>query len=175
LALATIQPAPATAAEAGPLDGSNGASHINGANGQPETILQLITDHKAADAATDKAMRHYGDMEEAIPEEQRAGYLCGREVTEVSTDDPRWTAACYRFNDTFSKTDDIALAMLDTPIASVEGLAALMAYAGEKAELGYMWPEEIVDETFDGQPRNWERWVLVKAAATMRQPNAVAA
>jgi hypothetical protein len=104
------------------------------------------------------------------PSNRRSRLFCGREVTEVSTDDPRWTAACHRFNDTFSKTDDIALA-----IASVEGLAALMAYAGEKAERGYMWTEEIVDETFDGQPRNWERWVLVKAAATMRQLNAVAA
>jgi hypothetical protein len=150
-----------------------GASQI--ASEQPEAVLQLIANHKVADAATDEAMRHYGDMEEAIPEEHRRGYLCGFKVTEVSTDDPRWTAACHRFNDTFSKSDEIALAMLDTPITSVEGLAALMAYAGEKAERGYMWPEEIVDETFDGQPRDWERWVLIKAAATMRELKTVAA
>jgi hypothetical protein len=94
-------------------------------------------------------------------------YAC--EVTEVSTDDPRWTAACHRFNDAFQKSDEIACAMLDAPITSLEGLAALMAYAGEKAERGYLWPEGIVNDTGDDQPRDWERWVLMKAAATMRQ------
>jgi hypothetical protein len=45
LALATIPPAPAADAPAG-------------AASKPDAILELIADHKAADAATDEAMRH---------------------------------------------------------------------------------------------------------------------
>jgi hypothetical protein len=59
--------------------------------------------------------------------------------------------------------------MLDTPIKSIEGLVALTAYAGEHSEQGLFWPEEIVDERIGDKPRDWERWVLMKAAATMRQ------
>jgi hypothetical protein len=49
-----------------------------------------------------------------------------------------------------------------------------MAYAGEQAERGYLWPEGIVDEMVDDQPKDWERWVPMKAAAKMRQLSAVA-
>jgi hypothetical protein len=95
-------------------------------------------------------------------------------VDEVGADDPRWTAACHRFCDSFGKSDEIALAMLDTPINSIEALAVLMAYAGEHSEQGLLWPEEIVDESVDDKPRDWERWILMKAAETMRQLSLVA-
>jgi hypothetical protein len=101
------------------------------------------------------------------------GYIDGDEVCEVSKDDPRWTAACHRFDVAFRRSDEIALAMHRS--RALRGLAALMAYAGEQAEQGYLWPERIVDETVDDQPRDWERWVLIKAAATTRQLSAAAA
>jgi hypothetical protein len=161
LALATIPPAPA-------------ADALAGAAKKPEAILGLIADHKAAIAATDDAMRHYEDLEQTVPEDRRRGDFFGGKVEEVATDDPLWRAACQRFNDAFRKSDDIALAMLDTPINSIEALAALMAYAGEHSEQGFLWPDEIVDESVDDKPRDWERWVLIKAAATMRSLSVVA-
>jgi hypothetical protein len=161
LALATIPPAPA-------------ADALAGAAKKPEAILGLIADHKAAIAATDDAMRHYGDLEQTVPEDRRRGDFFGGKVEEVATDDPLWRAACQRFNDAFRKSDDIALAMLDTPINSIEALVALMAYAGEHSEQGFLWPDEIVDESVDDKPRDWERWVLIKAAATMRSLSVVA-
>jgi hypothetical protein len=160
LALATIPPAAAAVAPTGTA-------------AKPEPIFTLIADHKAAIAATDDAMRHYEEMEQTIPDDRREGDLFGGKVDEVATDDPRWTAACHRLCDSFRKSDDIALAMLDTPINSIEALAVLMAYAGEHSEQGFLWPEEIVDETVDDKPRDWERWVLIRAAATMRSLSAV--
>jgi hypothetical protein len=158
--VATIPPAPA-------------ADALTGAAKKPEAILGLIADHRAAIAATDDAVRHYDEMEQTIPDDRRKGDFFGGKVDEVATDDPRWTAACHRFNASFRKSDDIALAMLDTPSTSVEALVALLAYAGEHSEQGCLWPEEIVDETVDDKPRDWERWVLIRAVATMRSLSAV--
>jgi len=90
LALATIPPAPA-------------ADALTGAAKKPEAILGLIADHRAAIAATDDAMRHYDEMEQTIPDDRRKGDFFGGKVDEVATDDPRWTAACHRFNASFRK------------------------------------------------------------------------
>jgi hypothetical protein len=69
----------------------------------------------------------------------------------------------------FTHSRAIALAMLDEPIASLEGLAALMAYAGEYVRQGLLWPEGIIDDTIDEKPRDWIELVLIKAATTVRQ------
>jgi hypothetical protein len=135
----------------------------------PDTILRLIADHRAATEATTAAMHRYGEMEELIPDALRQGDFYGGEVTEVATDDPRWTAACHAYNSAFRNEDVIALAMLDAPIANLEGLAALMAYAGEYVLRGLLWPEGIIDDTIDEKPRDWIELVLIKAAATVRQ------
>jgi hypothetical protein len=160
LALAVIPPAPA-------------ADALAGAAKKPEAILGLIADHKAAILATDDALRHYGDLEQTIPDDRRKGDFFGGVVEEKATDDPRWTAACHRFCDSFRKSDDIALAMLDAPINSIEALAALIAYSVEHSEKGLLWPEDIVDDDVDGKRRDWDRWVLIKAAATIRSLSSV--
>jgi hypothetical protein len=145
------------------------AAEITDAAEQSDAILQLIADHKAAIAASDVAMAHYGEMEEVIPKEKRQGDMFVREVTEVAGDDPGWTAACHWFNDALNKSDEIALQMLAAPITSISSLAALMAYAGEHVEQGFLWPEEIVIDEIDDKARDWERWVLMRAAKVMRE------
>jgi hypothetical protein len=91
LALAIIPPAPA-------------ADALTGAAKKPEAILGLIAAHSAAIAATDDAMRHYDEMEQTIPDDRRKDDFFGGKVDEVATDDPRWTAACHRFNASFRKS-----------------------------------------------------------------------
>jgi hypothetical protein len=108
-------------------------------------------------------------MEETIPSDRRRGDVFAFEVTEMITDDPRWTAACHRYNQATKRCDELAAAMLDAPVANVASLVALMAYAGEHVEQGYLWPEDIVDETVDDRRRSWERWLLMKAAKVMRE------
>jgi len=49
------------------------------------------------------------------------------------------------------------------------GFAALMAYAGEYVLQGLLWPEGIIDDTIDEEPRDWIELVLVRAARTVRQ------
>ncbi|WP_371423275.1 hypothetical protein [Tardiphaga sp.] len=132
------------------------------------TILQLINDHKAAIAATDVALHRYSDMEETIPADRRQGDLHCRVVTEVATDDPRWTAACHSFNNCFNHADEIALAMLNAPICSLSELAALMAYAGERIEQGHLWPERVKQTPDEEDPKDWIELVLIKAAKTLR-------
>jgi hypothetical protein len=166
LALATVPPRPALAAQ-------------EGAAGKTEAIFGLIEDHKAAIAAEHTAMTYYGDLEETIPEHLRRGDMFCFEVTEVASDDPRWTAACHRYNDASINADQIAIEMLEVPILSHEGLAAVMAYAGEHIGAGYLWPDGLdADEVGivgrEGCLCDWETALLVKAASTMRQLNAVA-
>jgi hypothetical protein len=134
-----------------------------------DAILQLIADHKAAMAEADVAMKHYGDLEETIPEDRQRGDISASEAVEVATDDPRWTAACHWYSDATQKCDAIALQMLDTPVTGISLLAALLAYAGEHVERGYLWPDAIVDELLDDKKgRRWEQLVPLKAARTMR-------
>ena len=42
-------------------------------------------------------------------------------------------------------------------------------YAGEYVLQGLLWPEGIIDDTIDEEPRDWIELVLVKAARTVRQ------
>jgi hypothetical protein len=49
--------------------------------------------------------------------------------------------------------------MLDTPITSIASLTALLAYASEHVEQGFLWPEGIIYEAVDDKARDWERWV----------------
>src|SRR3954468_16509510 len=57
----------------------------------------------------DVTMRHYEYMEQTIPEDRRRGDMYGGEVTEVATDDPRWTEARDRYSNAFRKSAAIAL------------------------------------------------------------------
>jgi hypothetical protein len=164
LALATIPPAAAVAAPTRPAAKS-------------EAIYGLIEDHKAAFAAEDAAIRRYSELEEAIPEERRRGDTSAWEVIEVATDDPQWTAACHAYNDATLKVDQIAIEMLEAPISSYEGLAAVMGYAGEHIAAGNRWPCDLEGDGIAGREGclyDWETALLVKAASTMRQLNAVA-
>jgi hypothetical protein len=164
LALATIPPAPAAVA-------------LTGAAAKPEAIFGLIEDHRTAIVSEDVAWRYYSRLEEAIPAEQRRGSTIFRwEVTEVATDDPRWTAACHACGDAALKADQIAIDMLDAPISSAEGLGALMSYAGEHIAAGHLWPRDLEGDRIAGREGclcDWETALLVKAASTMRQLNAV--
>src|SRR5271169_1694732 len=139
-----------------------------------EPIFHLIEDHKAAIAAEGAAAHHYSDLEETVPEERRRGDTCAWEVTEVTTDDPRWTAACHALNDAATKADEIAVEMLNVPISSFEGLAAVMAYAGEHIADGYLWPDSLEADDVPGHAGcqcGWETILLVKATETVRQLN----
>lgn len=149
------------------------ASEIKTSVTQPDAILKLIADHKAATAASDEAAHHYSNLEETLPADRCGGGLAC-DVKKFANDDPRWTEASHRLNAAIEKADEIALAMLDTPITSFASLTALVAYAGEYVEQGYLWPTEIIDKTVDDEPRDWERWVFMKAAETMRQLSSVA-
>jgi hypothetical protein len=164
LALATNPPAPAVAA-------------LTGTAANPEVIFGLIEDHRAAVASEDMAWTYYSELEVAIPEEQRRGDTMFRlEVTEVATDDPRWTAACYACGDASLNTDQIALDMLDAPISSAEGLTALLAYAGEHIAAGHLWPRDLDGREMVGREGclyHWETALLVKAAETMRKLSGV--
>ena len=96
---------------------------------------------------------------------------CG--VTIVATDDPRWTAACVRYNEAVLKADALALEMLDVPPVSLAGVAALLTYAAEFVEEGNLWPEAVVGDD-DDIGRDWQHCALLNAAAATRQLIAVA-
>jgi hypothetical protein len=111
----------------------------------PDPIFALIDAHKAAVDAEREATDHLNAMEKSIPVDRQRGEIFG-EVIEVSTDDPRWTAACHLYNDACDKTYELAIDMINQPPVSVEGVAALLSYAQEFVEAGNLWPEISTDE-----------------------------
>jgi hypothetical protein len=134
----------------------------------PKSMRQLIADHKAAIIEIDEAIDQNSDLEEELPKARRRGNLMAGVVTEVRTDDPRWTAACHRLRDAFNISDEIAIAMLHAPISGLEDLDALMGYAGEHVERGLLWPDSVTMESDEEEPRDWTVLVLIKAAKAMR-------
>jgi hypothetical protein len=153
LTLAVVVPTLSAASPAGAL--------------RPDAMLQLIADHKAAILEEATAMRAYGALEETLPEDLRRTDMQGGIVTEVDGDDPRWIEATHRYANAFAECDDIATQMLDAPITSLATLAAIVSYAGEHLEAGYLWPDSLYDET-EGASRSWERWLFLKLAGAVR-------
>jgi hypothetical protein len=130
-----------------------------------DPVFALIDAHKAAFAEWTEAMNHLSDMDEAIPSELQKGSTYCFQVEIVETDDPRWTAANIRYNDTIIKADTIAIEMLGITPTSLAGLGAILRYAAQHVEDGNMWPdgEQIEDE--DEEPksflgRDWNFYLL---------------
>lgn len=132
-------------------------------------VLQLIADHKAATASTDDVVHQYSRLKQTIPKSRRKGASWCWTITEVATDDPRWTDILHRQDEAFRKSDEIAIDLLDAKIASLGELTALMAYAVEYTEQGREWPHDIVDEAVDDIARCWEMWMFIKAAEAVRR------
>jgi hypothetical protein len=137
----------------------------NAVDSDNDPMPALIGRHKAAHAEFIEAMDHLGDLEETIPDELKKGETFCFEVTIVETDDPRWTAANLRYNDTIIKANSIAVEMLSVMPTSLAGLQAIMGYAVQHVRDGHMWPDgaQINDE--DEEPksdfiRDWNFYLL---------------
>ncbi len=95
-----------------------------------------------------------------------------REVTVVTTDDPRWTDACIRIRDASNEVEALAFRMLNEPPASVEGVTALLDYAVAYVDAGNLWPQDITDDVeahqrFLGQAP-WQHYVIANTAEALR-------
>jgi len=97
---------------------------VAGSCGDP--TFALIEAHKAAVAEEKEALTQEHELEMAIPKDRRRGETRCFEVTEVSTDDPRWTAVYHRYNDATVTADEIAMRMLDDAPVTLSGVTALL-------------------------------------------------
>jgi hypothetical protein len=111
----------------------------------PDPIFALITAHKQAIKALDANCLQEGHLEETVPAERRKSNCWGWKLTIVETDDPRWIAAIRESNELSRRTDEIAAEMVSVDL-SVAGAAALLQYAIEHTEAGYVWPDNLADE-----------------------------
>lgn len=85
----------------------------------------------------------------------------------VDTDDPRWTAANIRYNESVIKVDEIAIEMLNVMPTSRAGLQAILNYAAQYTKDGFLWPDgSQIDEDEGGKGafaqsyRDWNFYLL---------------
>ena len=79
----------------------------------------------------------------------------GGVLTIVPSGDPRWIDITRRYYEESRRSDQIALQMLSVQPATLAGAAALLNYAADHVEAGYLWPDDLseVDEnSVDGSP-----------------------
>jgi len=135
----------------------------------PDPILQFIDDHKNAHAEHGAACHHLSEMEQIIPDEMQKGTTSGFEVQIVETDDPRWTAANVRYNESAIKLDNIAIDMLNVAPTTLAGLEAILKYAAQYTQDGFLWPgagligddgEEDGKSAFASHYRDWNFYLL---------------
>jgi hypothetical protein len=137
-----------------------------------DPIFALIEAHKAAENDYAAAVHHHIAMEQMIEKAKRKGSVYANEVTTVATDDPRWTEVCIRLSDASKELDALALRMINEPLASVEGVTALLDYAAAYVDAGNLWPQGITDDDeahqrFLGQTP-WQHYVIANAAEALR-------
>jgi hypothetical protein len=68
------------------------------------------------------------DLEVSLPEDQRQSDITVWEENIVETDDPRWLAAVRASWEASNSMDDLAIDLLNTRLATVAGVEALLRY-----------------------------------------------
>jgi hypothetical protein len=131
------------------------------ASRDPDPILQLIEDHKKAIRDMDDIIDHVSELEQCLPEEkQKSDFYCF-ELNIVPSDDPRWIDITRQYYEGFRKSDDIALQMLTTAPTTLAGVSALLKYATDHVDAGYLWPDKLGgiedgdDESVVSHRRHW--------------------
>ncbi|WP_029587544.1 hypothetical protein [Bradyrhizobium sp. URHD0069] len=116
----------------------------------PEPIFALIDAHKQATKDLDAHCRREEQLAD-IPAAKSKSSSFGRELDIVKTDDPRWIAYTKEWVELSQKTDEIAGELVSVDNLSLAGAAALLAYAIEHAEAGYLWPDSLQDASDDAE------------------------
>jgi hypothetical protein len=82
------------------------------------------------------------EAEKEIPEERRKADSIHDRGTDIGRDDdPRWTAVNAQYWNAVDHEDAVAWSFVDRPPTTIEGAAAILAYADEYESGGFEWPD----------------------------------
>jgi hypothetical protein len=114
-----------------------------------DPIFRAIETHRAATAAFGAALDRQNDLENAG--------ISGPTFSGDLTDDdhPDWIIAIRAVWATSDAEDEAACAILDTPPTTLEGVAAILAYAAEYERKGDQWPRDLVHDDNVCHGRDW--------------------
>jgi hypothetical protein len=115
----------------------------------PDPVLQLIKDHKKSIRETDEIIEHVSKLEHALPNDKQESNFFGWQLTIVPTDDPRWIDITRRYYEESKKSDEIAAELVSVLPTTMAGVAAILEYAGDHVDAGYLWPDNL-EELADG-------------------------
>lgn len=138
----------------------------------PDPILRLIEDHKKSITDTEEIIHRVGELEEELPQEKRESNFFAWKLTIVPTDDPRWIDITHRYYEESERSDNIAVQLVSISPTTLAGVAALMEYAADHVEAGYMWPDDLADEEEDsreGRRGDWFFFLNRHLAAAVQQ------
>jgi hypothetical protein len=118
------------------------------ASRDPDPILQLIEDHKKSISEIDDIIDRVSELEQALPDEKQKSDFRGWRLTIVPTDDQRWIDITRRYYEEARRSDEIALQMLSVSPTTLSGAAAMLKYAADHVDEGYLWPDDLgeIDE-----------------------------
>ena len=113
-----------------------------GATAASDDTLARIAAHRDATRAVEEILPRFYEAERSIPSARRKARSIFDRGTDVGRDDdPRWTAVNAQYWDAEDLESHIAWSFVDRPPTTIEGVAALLAYADEYEEAGYEWPD----------------------------------
>ena len=112
-----------------------------GATAASDDTLARIAAHRDATRLLEKIVARMWETEKEIPDDRRKAYSIKHRGTDIGRDDdPRWTAVNAQYWDASDHEVAVAWSFVDRPPTTIEGAAAILAYADEYEEAGYEWP-----------------------------------
>jgi hypothetical protein len=107
-----------------------------------DNTLSRIADHCSCVLKLGEILNEGAELEESLPEDRRRAYSIHNRGTDIGVnDDPRWTANQAAYWTAQDRLDELAWSFVDRPPTTIAGASALLAYANEREEEGYEWPD----------------------------------
>ena len=122
-----------------------------------DPVFALIEAHKEAERDLNEHCCLEEHLSDIIPDEKRKSSSWGWELTIVETDDPRWIDFTRAWVSLSQRVDEIACELVSVPSLSLAGAAALLTYAIEHVDAGYVWPDVLADN--EGTFGDWNSFL----------------
>jgi hypothetical protein len=112
------------------------------ANSAADPIFALIEQHRQMAADEARCLRAMMDLDDTLPATEKKTCFCrGEPLIGIIGDDPRWIDTQVRFQEIYSREDDLEDRLLHEPPTTLAGVVALLRYVHDHAIWGRGWPD----------------------------------
>ncbi|UGY23551.1 hypothetical protein HU675_0037280 [Bradyrhizobium septentrionale] len=131
-----------------------------------DPIFDLIEQHKQAVRELDGLCPEQAVLEKEIPHQHRKSDLWCGELTIDPSDDPRWIDLFTKYRDLGDKEGAAAIELVLVEPTTLSGVLALLTYASEHTQAGYVWPDNFV---VDDRIRDWDYLMRRSVVASLQR------